>query len=247
MIVPTADQTAAYSACNLSHPPVLVFLDFDGTIATKDTGTVIIDSCMGYDVRKALDKQILDGTVTFRDAVEKMWYAVTLSWDEGMSLVSDIPLDSKFTEFFNVCIANNIPITVVSSGIQALVEHFLDHYIKLTGGNKDMLRIVANDIKIEKGGWKIIYRDDSDYGHDKGNELRLAKAKYEGLATRPIIFYAGDGVSDLSAAHEADIVFAKRGKDLETWCKKEGLAYTAWDDFSTISQVLKATLSKHIS
>ncbi|KAH6592475.1 hypothetical protein BASA50_008091 [Batrachochytrium salamandrivorans] len=225
------------------HPKVLVFLDFDGTIATKDTGTVIIDSCMGYDIRKALDKDILEGRATFRDAVEKMWGAVVLTWEEGMSLVSNIPLDPKFAEFFELCSANAIPITVVSSGIQALVEHFLDHYIKLAAGNKDMLRIVANDILIEKSGWKIIYLDDSDYGHDKGNELRAAKARYVGNPSRPLILYAGDGVSDLSAAHEADIVFAKRGKDLEKWCLKEGLPHTAWDDFSTISEVLKTKLS----
>ncbi|KAJ1330142.1 hypothetical protein BSLG_009672 [Batrachochytrium salamandrivorans] len=98
------------------HPKVLVFLDFDGTIATKDTGTVIIDSCMG---------------ATFRDAVEKMWGAVVLTWEEGMSLVSNIPLDPKFAEFFELCSANAIPITVVSSGIQALVDTFLTTTLSL--------------------------------------------------------------------------------------------------------------------
>ncbi|KAJ1330236.1 hypothetical protein BSLG_009655 [Batrachochytrium salamandrivorans] len=220
------------------HPKVLVFLDFDGTIATKDTGTVIIDSCMGYDIRKALDKDILEGRATFRDAVEKMWGAVVLTWEEGMSLVS-ISSRSKIRRFLNYAQPMLFPLR----GIQALVEHFLDHYIKLAAGNKDMLRIVANDILIEKSGWKIIYLDDSDYGHDKGNELRAAKARYVGNPSRPLILYAGDGVSDLSAAHEADIVFAKRGKDLEKWCLKEGLPHTAWDDFSTISEVLKTKLS----
>nr|KAJ3422597.1 hypothetical protein HK105_007375 [Polyrhizophydium stewartii] len=100
----------------MSQPPALVFLDFDGcarhgelaaavrerltllarrTIATSDTGTVIIDSCMGRDVRKALDKKILDGQMSFRDAVELMWAAVTLSWEDAMALVADIPLDPK--------------------------------------------------------------------------------------------------------------------------------------------------------
>ncbi|KAL2916046.1 hypothetical protein HK105_204470 [Polyrhizophydium stewartii] len=80
----------------MSQPPALVFLDFDGTIATSDTGTVIIDSCMGRDVRKALDKKILDGQMSFRDAVELMWAAVTLSWEDAMALVADIPLDPKY-------------------------------------------------------------------------------------------------------------------------------------------------------
>ena len=48
----------------------------------------------------------------------------------------------------------------------------------------------------------------SHFGHDKSLELR----KYSHLRDRPIILYAGDGVSDLSAAKEADLLFAKAGK-----------------------------------
>lgn len=45
----------------------------------------------------------------------------------------------------------------------------------------------------------------SIHGHDKSLELR----KYSSLPSRPIMFYAGDGVSDLSAAKETDLLFAK--------------------------------------
>lgn len=49
----------------------------------------------------------------------------------------------------------------------------------------------------------------SHFGHDKSIEIR----KYSSLPDnqRPILLYAGDGVSDLSAAKETDLLFAKKG------------------------------------
>lgn len=48
----------------------------------------------------------------------------------------------------------------------------------------------------------------SDFGHDKSLEIRPYKQLPEG--ERPVMFYAGDGVSDLSAAKETDLLFAKK-------------------------------------
>ncbi len=51
--------------------------------------------------------------------------------------------------------------------------------------------------------------NNSHFGHDKSIEIR----QYANLpdSERPIMFYAGDGVSDLSAAKETDLLFAKKG------------------------------------
>jgi 2-hydroxy-3-keto-5-methylthiopentenyl-1-phosphate phosphatase len=57
-------------------------------------------------------------------------------------------------------------------------------------------------------------RTGSGFGHDKSLEIR----PYAGLPAeeRPVLFYAGDGVSDLSAAKETDLLFAKAGRGMLT-------------------------------
>lgn len=50
----------------------------------------------------------------------------------------------------------------------------------------------------------------SHFGHDKSLEIKPYAALPEG--ERPILLYAGDGVSDLSAAAETNLLFAKQGK-----------------------------------
>ena len=49
----------------------------------------------------------------------------------------------------------------------------------------------------------------SHFGHDKSLEIRQYAKLPEDV--RPTMFYAGDGVSDLSAAKETDLLFAKKG------------------------------------
>lgn len=81
----------------------------------------------------------------------------------------------------------------------------------------------------------------SGFGHDKSIEIR----KYSQLpeSERPGIFYAGDGVSDLSAAKEGDIMFAKAGRDLVLWCEREKVPFTTFNDFNDILTVVKDVVS----
>ena len=50
----------------------------------------------------------------------------------------------------------------------------------------------------------------SHFGHDKSLEIKPYAALPDN--ERPILLYAGDGVSDLSAAAETNLLFAKEGK-----------------------------------
>jgi 2-hydroxy-3-keto-5-methylthiopentenyl-1-phosphate phosphatase len=85
----------------------------------------------------------------------------------------------------------------------------------------------------EEGGWQIAYRHpESGFAHDKSVCLRQYSSLPEG--ERPTMFYAGDGVSDLSAARETDLLFAKKGRDLVTYCARENVPFTVFDDWSSI-------------
>ena len=47
------------------------------------------------------------------------------------------------------------------------------------------------------------------------------------------------GVSDLSAARETDLLFAKKGMDLVTYCEREGFPFTTFEDWSSIKATTK--------
>lgn len=70
---------------------------------------------------------------------------------------------------------------------------------------------------------------ESGFGHDKSR----ATAPYKALAHSPTLFFCGDGVSDLSAARAADLLFVKvipdHTNDLSVHCDREKIPYVAFE------------------
>lgn len=221
---------------------IAVFSDFDGTITSMDTGTHIIDKFLGRDRRKCLDKQVLDGQTTFREAVIEMWKSVQpkdISVEQaGAMIIKDIPLDQGFMDFYNFSIEEGIRFTCISSGLDVLIAEYLKHHFPK--GLHPTTKVIANGLKVHKDHWEIIYLDDSEYGHDKGSHLRDYRTQYPDHT----IVFIGDGISDIPAAMSADVVLAKKGKDLETFCLRESISYTSWNDFRDIKSFFKTHLVK---
>lgn len=197
-----------------TNPKFIFFTDFDGTITTADSNDYMIDNLgCGAAKREVDNGEVLAGRAHFRDMFYGMLDSVKTPFDECLQLLlKNIKLDPGFKEFYNWAQENNVPIVILSGGMEPVIRALLD---KMLGPDWDM-QIVSNDVAPsaegrsinEEGGWKIVFHDDSIHGHDKSLEIR----KYSSLPSRPTMFYAGDGVSDLSAARETDLLFAKEGK-----------------------------------
>lgn len=173
-----------------------------------------------------------------------MMDSVTLPFDQCIELlVKNIKLDPHFNDYFQWALKNDIPTVVVSSGMTPIIRAILKN---LVGKDADKLDIVCNEVAVrsgkktinEEGGWELVFHDDSHFGHDKSLTIR----PYAQLpdSERPTLFYAGDGVSDLSAAKETDLLFAKRGHDLVDFCVRENVPFTTFDDWSLIKQTVQA-------
>ncbi|PVH79758.1 hypothetical protein DL98DRAFT_460519 [Cadophora sp. DSE1049] len=235
-----------------TNPRFIFFTDFDGTITQQDSNDFMIEQFgVGPARRKLVFDDILFGRRTFRDGFEELLDGVKLPWEKCIAaLLENITLDEGFREFYTFAHANNIPVVVLSGGMEPIIRALLSHLLGEYEASK--LPILSNDVVArpgkslaDEGGWKIIYRDDSSFGHDKSLAIRPYAALPDG--ERPILFYAGDGVSDLSAAKETDLLFAKAGKDLVTYCEKENVPYTTFQDFSEILATVKDIVAEKTS
>lgn len=94
---------------------------------------------------------------------------------------------------------------------------------KLIGSEAQDVEVTANavvplegfkSINEDGGAWRVHFRDDSVYGHDKARTITPYAVHRDKMkeGVKPILMYAGDGVSDLSAAKETELLFAKEGK-----------------------------------
>lgn len=221
----------------------IIFTDFDGTVTLQDSNDYLTDNIgFGYPKRKQLNIDILNGQASFRKGFEEMLQSIHKPFDECIQyLLENIQLDPGFKETFHWAQENDVPIIVVSSGMKPIIKALIQDLIGEDAIDK--IEIVSNDVKInDDRTWEIVYRDESDFGHDKSRAIRPYR-EARSKDSKQKLFYCGDGVSDLSAAKETDLLFAKRGKDLVTYCQRENVPFTQFDSFKDILEDIESVLS----
>ncbi|KAF2489656.1 2,3-diketo-5-methylthio-1-phosphopentane phosphatase [Lophium mytilinum] len=218
---------------------IICFSDFDGTIFMQDTGHILFNNFgCGNDRREILDQQIHSGERSFKDVSEEMWGSLDVPFDDGFEVMKGaLEIDPDFQTFHQFCLDNNIPFNVISAGLKPVLRRVLDHFLGEEASSN--IEIVANDATISSDGsqWKPVWLHDTELGHDKAqsiNDYRTGAKLESDDGTIPMIVFIGDGVSDLPAAREADVLFARRGLRLEEYCIENKLAYIPFDTFADI-------------
>ncbi|KAH9911934.1 HAD-like domain-containing protein [Epithele typhae] len=226
----------------LPYPPLhtdkkfVVLSDWDGTITTRDSNDYMTDE-LGYGPQKRRqgNLDILAGKVTFRDAFREMLESISGNGHNfefcKEELKKNITLDGGFKDFHKYCKEQDIPVVIISSGMEPSIRAVLS---KLIGDDAKEIDIVSNNVDIHPDGtWSIKYRHPtSGFGHDKSQAI----LPYRRLPNPPLIFFFGDGVSDMSAARHADVLFVKckdgGDNDLAAYCRREGIPHILFADFS---------------
>ncbi|KAH9912319.1 HAD-like domain-containing protein [Epithele typhae] len=179
--------------------------------------------------RRQGNLDILAGKVTFRDAFREMLESISGNGHNfefcKEELKKNITLDGGFKDFHKYCKEQDI------LGMEPSIRAVLS---KLIGDDAKEIDIVSNNVDIHPDGtWSIKYRHPtSGFGHDKSQAI----LPYRRLPNPPLIFFFGDGVSDMSAARHADVLFVKckdgGDNDLAAYCRREGIPHILFADFS---------------
>lgn len=231
----------------MTYPPAIVFTDFDGTVTLQDSNDYLTENIgFGRPARLAVNELILNETMSFRQGFQKMLDSIHAPLDECIDiLLKSIDLDPGFVDFYKWCESQGVPVVVVSSGMKPIIEALLT---KLVGKEAiENIEILANDLEVKPdNSWDVVFRDDSSFGHDKSKSIReyLAEKKYNS-SNVPLMFYSGDGVSDISAAKETNLLLAKHGKDLIIYCKRDGIPYTEFNDFKDIHHKVQSIMASN--
>ncbi|OCT54903.1 Pdp3-interacting factor 1 [Cladophialophora carrionii] len=222
---------------------IICFSDFDGTIFMQDTGHALFDNFgCGPERRKVLAHQLESGERTFREVSDELYASLDVPFEDCFEVMKTaLDIDPDFQTFHEFCVNNSIPFNVISAGLKPVLRRVLDHFI-----GEDMskhIEIVANDAKVtatEEGNkWQAVWRHECELGHDKArsiNEYKAAARMESDNGTIPMIVFIGDGVSDLPAAREADVLFARRGLKLEDYCIEHNIDYIPFDTFADIQK-----------
>ncbi|GEQ70205.1 hypothetical protein JCM33374_g3881 [Metschnikowia sp. JCM 33374] len=224
--------------------PAIIFTDWDGTVTLQDSNDYLTENLgFGRPRRLEINDEILNETKSFKDGFSEMLSSIPTPLPECIEyLLAHIQLDPGFKDFYTWCESKGIPVIVVSSGMTPIIHALLKNLVGAEAVKN--IEIISNDVEVDEatGKWNIVYRDpDTGFGHDKSKSIReYLHAHGYTAENMPPLFYCGDGVSDLSAAKETNLLFAKHGKDLITYCKREGIPYTEFNDFADIFSKVKS-------
>jgi HAD superfamily phosphoserine phosphatase-like hydrolase len=150
-----------------TNPSYIFFTDFDGTITQQDSNDFLIEKYgVGFSRRREMFDDILNGRRTFRDAFKDMLDGISLPLNDCIqALLENISLDAGFKDFCAWARENNIPVVVLSGGMEPLIRALLRHLLGEEEAAK--LPVVSSGVKArpgrqleEESGWEISFRDD---------------------------------------------------------------------------------------
>lgn len=165
--------------------------------------------------------------MTLREVLSAQAAHVRVPLDEADSLLaSSTHFDPTFESFVGFCETRGYELVVLSSGVQPLIDR------AFARNGLARVPVVANGIDASEHGWRFLFRDASDNGHDKAAAVREARAA--GKHT----IYIGDGPSDFDAAVTADERFAKVGRGLERYLAEQAIPFVRFSRFTEIEATI---------
>ena len=202
---------------------MLVLVDFDGTITDRDGFDLLARHHAGLERWERLDRAVRAGTISLREALTAQARYIRGSLDDAsVMLEQNTVVDPSFALFADRCEERGDAICIVSSGIRQLIE------TSLSRGGIYGVQVYANAAVVRADGWDLVFRDESEHGHDKRTHVLQAHERGERVA------FIGDGLSDIAAAEIADLRFAKFGSTLSDHLSRHGLVFTEFQTFADI-------------
>ena len=197
-----------------------ILCDFDGTISTKDVTDALL-SALGGDGWARLEEEWNAGHIGSRACMAGQIALLSGDRDAVDAVIDGIPIDPEFKRFAALARALDVPVTIVSDGIDYAIRRLLrKHQVR-------PLEVLANRlVSSEAGGWAL------DFPHarppcDSGNcKCGIASDRRVRAGSLLLI---GDGRSDACVASRVDFVFAK--DRLLDHCRAAGLPHVAIGGF----------------
>ena len=215
-----------------------LFSDFDGTIATEDVGDRLSRRFAGPKVNEIIARY-RDGSINARECLTGKCGAVDNATPAEIGeFVDRFSLDPTFKRFVEFCRGRDLPLVVLSDGLDFYVERLL------TNNGLAGLSFYSNHLEFVRSGveTKLV----PSFPHTDAECLLCGNCKRNhlltGSADDDIIVYIGDGISDQCPVRYADIVFAKGS--LIPYCQEKNISYHEFRDFDDVRQRLEQILQR---
>ena len=221
---------------NQSRKNFKIYIDFDGTITTKDIGEHLFLEFGDPEKCREIISSWLKGDLNSKEVWIGLCKTVE-NFDEEKfeEFISSFEIDPHFHEFINFCNDNNFSTIVLSDGLDYYIDKFSEKE------NLKNLQIFCNKLQFDENKALIPLFPHTDEECDKCANCKRNHI-LNSSSEEDITVYIGDGWSDTCAAEHCDIIFAKRS--LLKYCEENGLPYYQFTTFSDVHNIMKKIIEK---
>ncbi|KAB2328495.1 2-hydroxy-3-keto-5-methylthiopentenyl-1-phosphate phosphatase [Cytobacillus depressus] len=213
----------------------VIFCDFDGTITNKDN-IINIMKKFAPPEWNAIKDDILGQKVSIQEGVGKLFSLLPSSKkDEIISFVlKDAVIREGFAEFVQFTREANIPLYIVSGGIDFFVHPVLEPFGPFE-------KIYCNEADFSGENIRIIFPYECDHDcSNKGCGCCKPSIIRQLASEENTSIVIGDSITDLEAAKLADVVIAR--DFLIEKCKELNIPYEPFERFQDCIQVIESRL-----
>jgi 2-hydroxy-3-keto-5-methylthiopentenyl-1-phosphate phosphatase len=208
-----------------------LFVDFDGTITTRDVGNAFFRRYVGTERYNGFLKEYLGERISaqecFRRGVEAMG---TINRAEAEEFVGAQSIDPTFRDCVAYCRDRQIEFHIVSDGLDFYID------LLLAANGFTGISVFSNKLEWRPVAGGVLSEPHVSFPYADAGCTRCACCKRNIVTTHAgdddLIVYVGNGYSDRCPARYADIVFAK--DSLQTFCQEQNISYFEFKSFADV-------------
>ena len=203
-----------------------ILIDFDGTVTERDMGVALLDAFAEEDWRRFARMRDA-GLIVGRECLASEFACLPSSKAEEMAsfVRQEAVVRPGLRSLVELCRGNDIPISVVSSGLGFYIRSVL-----AANGMSDV-PVFSSRATFDAGERVRVVYDECPEVCDAVGACKCYHArKYAGMGYT--VVSVGDGFSDTCLAARADYVFACG--HLQAHCEANGIPHFAFNDFHDV-------------
>ncbi len=209
-----------------------IFCDFDGTISIGDVTDIMLNRFADTHWL-TIEDEWKAGKIGSAECMQRQIPLIGASKAELDEALDSIEIDAGFVSFVRLCQTQNIPLTIISDGVDYFIARILARH------HLPVLPILANHLEIaQNADGATTYKLSSPFSAGDCT-AGVCKCRAVGGSFGKRVF-VGDGQSDFCVSNKPELVFAK-GK-LATFCDEQGIDYTAYTTFFDVAANLESEL-----
>jgi len=209
---------------------VKFFIDFDGTITTRDVGDALLERFGGAQCTDFIREYHEERLTAFQCFEKESQACGAVDRIELDRFIDAQEIDSTFPEFIDYCTAQGFEMSILSDGMDYYINRILERF------GIQNVPVYTNTLTLEQVGQNGHVRFVPSFPYTDELCDRCASCKRNHMLTlsgeSDLLLYIGEGYSDRCPVRYADVVFAK--DDLLDYCRREEIPHVRYETFADI-------------